>query len=64
VIDVKIYEQIRYLYAVEKLSQRAIAKKLGISRNTVKRYCQGQNVPWESKPLNYDCPVTARLKKS
>lgn len=57
-IDVKIYEQIRYLFAVEKLSQRAIARKLGISRNTVKRYCQGENVPWESKARKYDSPVT------
>ncbi|WP_395880074.1 hypothetical protein [Desulfallas sp. Bu1-1] len=21
---------------------------MGLSRNTVKRYCQGENVPWES----------------
>lgn len=62
-IDVKIYEQIRHLYAVEKLSQRAIAKKLGISRNTVKRYCNGQNVPWESKPRSYDNPVTGPVER-
>lgn len=61
-IDINIYEQIRHLYAVEKLSQRAIAKKLGISRNTVKRYCNGANVPWESKPRQYECPVTNLIR--
>lgn len=29
--------------------QRAVAKALGISRNTVKKYCDGNNVPWERK---------------
>jgi len=43
------YQLIRQLYAVEGLSQRQIAKNLGISRNTVRRYCNGENVPWERK---------------
>lgn len=43
------YQLIRQLYAVEGLSQRQIAKTLGISRNTVRRYCNGDNVPWERK---------------
>ena len=30
-------------------SQRHIAKSLGISRNTVKKYCEGNAVPWERK---------------
>ena len=30
-------------------SQRGIARALGISRNTVKKYCEGSNVPWERK---------------
>lgn len=49
-IDLEIYEQIRKLYVQEGLSQRAIAKKLGISRNTVKKYIDGDCVPWERKP--------------
>lgn len=61
-IDINIYEEIRRLYAVEKLSQRAIAKRLGISRNTVRRYCNGENVPWESKPRHYECPVTGPIR--
>ena len=40
-IEVDIYEKIRYLYEHEKQSQRAIAKILGVSRNTVKKYCKG-----------------------
>lgn len=43
------YQLIRQLYAVEGLSQRQIAKTLGISRNTVRRYCNSENVPWERK---------------
>jgi transposase len=46
-IEVDRYKDIRYLATVEGLSQRAIAKRLGISRNTVKRYMNGQNMPWE-----------------
>lgn len=43
------YQDIRRMFVVEGLSQRAIARELGISRNTVRRYCQGENVPWERK---------------
>jgi len=45
----EIYESIRKLFIQEQLSQRAIAKKLGISRNTVKKYVDGNCVPWERK---------------
>lgn len=61
-VDMKLYEQIRHLYSVEKLSQRSIARKLGISRNTVKRYCKGDNVPWESTPRKYNSPVTKPIE--
>lgn len=49
-IEVEIYETIRKLHVQDNLSQRAIAKKLGISRNTVKKYIDGAAVPWERKP--------------
>jgi transposase len=53
VIRVDQYQLIRHLYAVEGASQREIAKRLGISRNTVRRYCSGENFPWErQKPVN------------
>lgn len=63
VIDMSLYEQVRYLYGVEKLSQRAIARKLSISRNTVKRYCQGENVPWETKGRQYRRRVTGPVEE-
>jgi predicted transcriptional regulator len=31
-------------------SKRNVAKILGVSRNTVKKYWEGQTVPWERKP--------------
>ena len=47
IIEVDIYQKIRHLYEHEGKSQRAIANTLGISRNTVKKYCKGSQVPWE-----------------
>ncbi|KLU62474.1 hypothetical protein CEB3_c12090 [Peptococcaceae bacterium CEB3] len=46
-IEVEIYEKIRYLHEHEGKSQRAISRMLGISRNTVKKYYEGSQVPWE-----------------
>lgn len=48
VITVKDYKQIRQLY-LSGISQREIAKRLKISRNTVAKYCAGHAVPWERK---------------
>ena len=38
-------EQIRRMYLVDGLSQRQIAQRLGISRNTVDKYCEGNTYP-------------------
>lgn len=46
VITVEIYKEIRKL-RLEGLSQRRIADRLGISWNTVKKYWDGGQVPWE-----------------
>ena len=46
----EIYEKIRYYREHTDLSQRSVAKALGVSRNTVKKYWEGQTVPWERKP--------------
>jgi len=51
VIRVDQYQRIRQLYVVEGFSQRQIARMLGISRNTVQRYCKGDNLPGERKPV-------------
>lgn len=52
VIEVDIYEKIRYLHEQEGYSQRAIAKMVGVSRNTVKKYCDGSQVPWERQGVS------------
>ena len=48
VITMKDYDEIRKRYLAGE-SQRHIAKVLGISRNTVAKYCEGASVPWERK---------------
>lgn len=44
----EIYKQIRKM-RVQGMSQRQIAASLQISRNTVKKYWDGDSVPWERK---------------
>ena len=44
----KDYDEIRKRYLAGE-SQRKIAKSLGISRNTVAKYCEGATVPWVRK---------------
>jgi len=57
VIRVDQYEDIRKLWAVEGLSKREIDRRLGVSRNTVKRYSEGGRVPWERKKSQRKSPV-------
>jgi len=47
IIEVDIYEKIRYHNVHEGKSQREIARILGVSRTTVKKYMDGSKVPWE-----------------
>ena len=51
VIKLEDYAEIRRLFN-SGTSKRAIAKKLGISRNTVDKYCQGDTAPWNKKAYN------------
>lgn len=44
----EVYKEVRRLH-LEGMGQRQIARRLGISRNTVKKYMEGENVPWEKK---------------
>lgn len=48
IITMQDYYEIRRRFIAGE-SQRHIAKTLGISRNTVKKYCEGNAVPWERK---------------
>jgi transcriptional regulator with XRE-family HTH domain len=45
VVGVDQYKRIRKMVAEDELSQREIARRLGISRNTVARYCKGEHMP-------------------
>lgn len=56
IIEVEMYEKIRNLYVHEKKSQREIARILGISRTTVKKYCDGSQVPWERNGISGRTP--------
>ena len=49
VVDTEKYRMIRRLYTVEGLSQRQIARQLNVSRDTVKKYCEGKAIPGERK---------------
>ena len=35
------------MYSVQGLGKKTISRILGISKNTVKKYCEGGSVPWE-----------------
>jgi DNA invertase Pin-like site-specific DNA recombinase len=48
VVGVDQYKRIRKMAAEDELSQREIARRLGISRNTVARYCTEEHMSWES----------------
>lgn len=56
VITVKEYGEVRRRW-LEGESQRSIARELGISRNTVKKYCQGESVPWERKTYERESSI-------
>ena len=61
-IELAQYEDIRRLYKEEGLSERAIAKRLGISRNTVSKYKDGGVIPGQRKPLERESPVTGPVR--
>ena len=56
VITVETYKQIRKM-RLDGMSQRQIAATLHISRNTVKKYWDGDSVPWERKDYSREASV-------
>lgn len=56
-IDVELYRKIRHLHLAQKLSQRAIAKQLGISRHTVEKYYLGETLPDARKTVARASPL-------
>jgi transposase len=54
VIEVDLYNRIREMNVVEGLSQREVARRLGISRNTVRKYWDGGVIPGACKPRKRD----------
>ncbi len=44
-IDIKIVTRIKYLMEAEKISQYALAKKLGISQSTICNWLNGKKEP-------------------
>lgn len=59
VVTVEIYKEIRRM-RLDGMSQRQIAAQLHISRNTVKKYWEGNNVPWNRKGYVRDAPVVTQ----
>lgn len=56
IVEVDLYYQIRTLYN-EGESIRSIARRLNISRPTVKKYCEGNTHPDVRKPYMRDSEV-------
>ena len=57
VTSVDVYKEIRRLQLEGVTSQRTAAKLLGISRNTVKKYWEGNAVPWDRKEYSREAVV-------
>ena len=56
-IDWELYRKIRHLYMVDKLSQRAIAETLHVSRKTIRKYCGGAILPDTRKMSDRPAPL-------
>ena len=64
VTEVDAYQEIRRLQLEGVVSKREAARRLGISRNTVKKYWDGDVVPWDKKPYVREANViTAEIRR-
>src|SRR5437899_1542206 len=52
---------VRHKVLVEKISERRVAKEMGLSRNTVKRYVDGAP-PGEREPVARPKPLTDEVR--
>jgi predicted transcriptional regulator len=59
IVETDLYYQIRSRYN-DGESIRLIARKLGISRQTVKKYCRGDTHPDERKLYHHDSEVVTQ----
>ncbi|WP_197025158.1 helix-turn-helix domain-containing protein, partial [Butyrivibrio proteoclasticus] len=59
IVEMDLYYQIRSRYN-DGESIRSIARTLGISRQTVKKYCRGDTHPDERKPYHRDSEVVTQ----
>lgn len=57
VTSVNLYKEIRRLQVEGVTSQRRAAELLGISRNTVKKYWEGNTVPWDRQTYKREAAV-------
>lgn len=62
-IEVDQYKDIRRYYVEEGLSERAIAKLMGVSRNTVRKYKDGAVLPGQRKTAVRESPVTGPIRE-
>lgn len=64
VTEVDVYQEIRRMQLEGVTSKREAARRLGISRNTVKKYWNGDVVPWEKKQYVREAGViTAEVRQ-
>ena len=57
VTSVDVYKEIRRLQSEGVTSQRRAAALLGISRNTIRKYWEGNAVPWDRQTYEREAAV-------
>lgn len=62
-ISYELYDRIRKLHLVEKRSQREISRLLGVSRNTVRKYVNGEVIPSDRKNIERTSPLKKAVEE-
>ena len=63
-IEWDLYKKLRRMYLVDGLSQRNIARQLGISRRTIQKYCTGKALPDIRKMTERPAPLRDAVEPS